>query len=90
MKLAVVAGAVLLAAATPLGLLHVTPSFGVEDLVKGCGVICLPSYLLDYDRIFAESYVTPDRRPPVVVRLLLEDFDLNRDRFDYEALLDVI
>jgi hypothetical protein len=58
---------------TPYGISQVTPDYGPRDFVKGCGVFCDPSYLLD----FVDEHDASFDRSPLTITLMVEDFDIN-------------
>lgn len=51
-----IAGAVAITATAPLGLVEVEPGWGIKDFVNGCGVICNPSYLIDWTEQREENF----------------------------------
>ena len=57
--------------------------FVPQDFIKGCGVICDPSYLLHFTSTHEDEFDAP----ALPVTLMLSDFDINADREKYLALL---
>ena len=57
--------------------------FVPQDFIKGCGVICDPSYLLHFTNTHEDAFDAP----ALPVTLMLSDFDINADREKYLALL---
>ena len=60
-----------------------TPKYSFEDFVLGCGVLCDPSYVLDY---WEESDASFELGPSAT-RMMFANFDVNKDHAKYEALL---
>ena len=56
----------------PFLISKVTPAYGAADFIKGCGVFCDPSYLLEYTEELEREFDTA----PTVTTLMLEDFDV--------------
>lgn len=57
----------------PFMIAKVTPDYGPADFVKGCGVFCDPSYLLEYNEELENEFDAA----PMVTTLMLEDFDVS-------------
>ena len=61
----------------PFMIAKVTPDYGPADFVKGCGVFCDPSYLLEYNEELEKEFDTA----PMVTTLMLEAFDVRLSEY---------
>jgi hypothetical protein len=82
-KVLVLALALGLVGTAPYGISQVVPGYGPRDFVKGCGVFCDPSYLLDFVEEQEAGFVPA----PLPVTLMVRGFDLNAQQEELQLLL---
>jgi hypothetical protein len=59
---------------------------GAADFVKGCGVFCDPSYLLEYNEQLDSSFDAA----PMATTLMLQDFDVRTLLLLFGWLVDLL